>query len=81
MTGGVAAVALATALLAQQTQPNNPFLGSVGKGTVTSEPLKLSAADAVQRALQANLGLLLPRRTRSSAPSTCSIRACMYRSR
>ena len=37
MTGGVAAVALATALLAQQTQPNNPFLGSVGKGTVTSE--------------------------------------------
>ena len=59
MTAGVAAAALAVALCAQQAQPNNPFLGSVSKGTVTSEPLKLTAADAVQRALVANLGLLL----------------------
>jgi outer membrane protein TolC len=59
MTGGVAAAALAVALFAQQAQPNNPFFGSVSKGTVTAEPLKLSAADAVQRALQTNLGLLL----------------------
>jgi outer membrane protein TolC len=60
MTAGLAAAALSAALLAQQAQqPSNPFLGSVSTGTITAEPLKLSAADAVQRALQANLGLLL----------------------
>src|SRR5579872_2863824 len=37
----------------------SPFLGSVPKGTVTATPLSLSAKDAVQRALQNNLGLLL----------------------
>jgi outer membrane protein TolC len=54
---GLAAVTALTALLAQQLP--NPFLGSVPKGTVTAEPLKLSVVDAVQRALQSNLGLLL----------------------
>ena len=56
MTSGVAAVALAMALVAQQAP--NPFLGSVPKGTLTAEPLKLSVIDAVQRALVTNLGLL-----------------------
>jgi outer membrane protein TolC len=45
----------------------NPFLGSVPKGTVTSEPLPLSAKDAVMRALQNNLGLLLQEEAESSA--------------
>jgi outer membrane protein TolC len=57
MMSGMAAFALATALLAQQ--PTSPFLGSVSKGSANAEPLKLSVADAVQRALQTNLGLLL----------------------
>jgi outer membrane protein TolC len=70
MTGGFAAVALATTLLAQ-LQPtqssNNPFFGSVSKGTPTAEPLKLSVTDAVQRALQANLGLLLQEENETTA--------------
>jgi len=56
-----------TALLAQQSA--NPYLGSVSKGTVTAEPLKLSAADAVQRALQTNLGLLLQQEDEATAAS------------
>jgi outer membrane protein TolC len=67
MTSGLAAVAIATALLAQQSA--NPYLGSVSKGTVTAEPLKLSAADAVQRALQTNLGLLLQQEDEATAAS------------
>jgi len=70
MTGGLAAAAMMTALLAQQPTlqaPTNPFFGSVSKGTATAEPLKLSAADAVQRALQANLGLLLQEESQASA--------------
>lgn len=45
---------------AAQTQiPNNPFLGSAPHGAATAEPLPLSLKDAVERALQYNLGLLL----------------------
>src|SRR5438552_2447275 len=57
MIFGSVAATVVTAILAQQ--PTSPYLGSVAKGTVTTEPLKLSVVDAVQRALQANLGLLL----------------------
>jgi outer membrane protein TolC len=65
MTGGLAAVTVVTALLAQQ--PLSPFYGSVTKGTVTAEPLKLSAVDAVKRALDANLGLLLQEESEATA--------------
>ncbi|HTI39038.1 MAG TPA: TolC family protein [Vicinamibacterales bacterium] len=42
----------------------SPFLGSVPpKGDVTSQPLPLSLKDAVQRALDHNLGLLLQEQT------------------
>src|SRR5579864_8434517 len=37
----------------------NPFLGSVPSGTATAENLPLSLADAIQRGLRQNLGLLL----------------------
>jgi outer membrane protein TolC len=44
--------------------PNSPFLGSVvPKGDVTSQPLPVSLKDAVERALQHNLGLLLQEQT------------------
>jgi outer membrane protein TolC len=39
--------------------PPSPFLGSAPRGTATAEPLPLSVKDAVDRALQFNLGLLL----------------------
>jgi outer membrane protein TolC len=45
----------------------SPFLGSIPKGTVTATPLALSAKDAVQRALQNNLGLLLQEEAETSA--------------
>src|SRR5262245_45081190 len=41
------------------TQGTNPFLGSAPKGEATAEPVALSLKDAVSRALQFNLGLLL----------------------
>ncbi len=48
---------------AQTLQPQgsgtNPFLGSVPQGTATSTAIPLSLKDAVTRALQHNLGLLL----------------------
>jgi len=49
----------------QMTGPpsTSPFLGSVPKGEVTSQPLQLSLKDAVQRALENNLGLLLQEQT------------------
>jgi outer membrane protein TolC len=47
--------------------PTSPFLGSVSKGTLTAEPLALSVKDAVQRALQNNLGLLLQEESETSA--------------
>jgi outer membrane protein TolC len=61
----LAAVTVVTALLAQQ--PPSPFYGSVSKGTVTAEPLKLSAVDAVKRALETNLGLLLQEESETTA--------------
>ena len=45
-----------------QSSPN-PFTGSVSKGAVSAEPLALSVKDAVQRALENNLGLLLQSRS------------------
>ena len=45
--------------VAQGPGQDSPFLGSLPKGKLTSEPLQLSIKDAVQRALQSNLGLLL----------------------
>src|SRR5690349_4940497 len=47
--------------------PSSPFLGSIPKGTATTTPLPLSAKDAVQRALQNNLGLLLQEEAETSA--------------
>src|SRR5215467_5541637 len=47
--------------------PANPFLGSIPKGTVTAAPLPLSAKDAVQKALQNNLGLLLQEEAETAA--------------
>ena len=37
----------------------NPFLGGVPSGTATSEPLSLSILDAINRALEHNLGVLM----------------------
>ena len=59
-----------TAAQAQAQAPGgaaNPFLGSIPKGTITATPLSLSAKDAVQRALQNNLGLLLQEESETSA--------------
>ena len=39
--------------------PPGTFLGGVPSGTATTEPLQLSIADAINRALEHNLGLLL----------------------
>jgi outer membrane protein TolC len=47
--------------------PTNPFLGSVTKGQPTTEPIALTVKDAVQRALQANLGLLLEEEAATTA--------------
>jgi outer membrane protein TolC len=45
---------------ARQPTPNaSSFLGGVPTGTATSEPITLSILDAVNRALEHNLGLLL----------------------
>jgi outer membrane protein TolC len=51
-----------TAQIAQspaQGPSSSPFFGSVPKAAATSEPIRLSVKDAVQRALEHNLGLLL----------------------
>jgi len=39
--------------------PPAPFLGSVPKGTATAEPITLTVLDAINRALERNLGVLL----------------------
>ena len=65
MMSGLATVAVVTALLAQQS--TSPYLGSISKGPATAEPIKLSVLDAVQRALQNNLGLLLQQENEKSA--------------
>ena len=68
MMSGVAAVTVLTALLAQQ--PPSPYFGSVPAGTITAEPLKLTVLDAIQRALKANVGLLLQEETEKGAGAT-----------
>lgn len=45
----------------------SPFFGSVARGTATSEPIALSVKDAVQRALENNLGLLLREESETTA--------------
>jgi outer membrane protein TolC len=59
----VYAILLAVLLLAPpagQNQPaRNPFLGGVPPGGAAGEPLALSIADAINRALEHNLGVLL----------------------
>ena len=47
--------------------PTSPFLGSVPQGTATAESIPLSLKDAVNRALQFNLGLLLQEQAVKSA--------------
>ncbi|HET7617499.1 MAG TPA: TolC family protein [Vicinamibacterales bacterium] len=44
---------------APQLPPDSPFLGSRPSGTPTTQPLPLSLKDAVDRALDHNLGLLI----------------------
>jgi outer membrane protein TolC len=73
----IVAVIPAGAALAQQqiqgadqtarTITQGPFFGSVPKGPPTSEPLALTVKDAVQRALQSNLGLLLQEENAATA--------------
>ena len=47
--------------------PPSPFLGSVARGTPTAATLPLSVKDAVQRALENNLGLLLQEESEATA--------------
>ena len=61
---------LATGPAAAQTTsqaPSSPFLGSVPSGTIAPAPLALSVKDAVQKALENNLGLLLQEESEASA--------------
>lgn len=58
--------AQATAQSSMQAQ-SSPFFGSVSKETVKPDALGLSVKDAVQRALQNNLGLLLQEESESTA--------------
>jgi outer membrane protein TolC len=61
----VLAVMLAVAATAEaqtgegQGSSSSPFFGSATQGTVTATPINLSVKEAVERALQFNLGLLL----------------------
>src|SRR5262245_35296744 len=45
----------------------SPFLGGVPAGTATPEPLSLSMAAAIDRALEHNLGVILAEQRSSSA--------------
>lgn len=75
MKCGTTAIALALGLAtasparAQDSRlaPPNPYLGSVATGTATSEPMPLSVKDAVDRALQNNLGLLVQEEAAATA--------------
>jgi outer membrane protein TolC len=49
------------------TASSNPFFGSIPKGTPTAQPMPLSVKDALQRALQNNLGLLIQEESEASA--------------
>jgi outer membrane protein TolC len=72
--GSALAAALITAVparaqpaAADQMGNSSPFLGSAPAGTATAEPIALSLKDAVNRALQHNLGLLLQEEAVKSA--------------
>jgi len=52
---------------AQQTSVQNPILGSVPVGKPSAEVLSLSLADALQRGLKQNLGLLLATDSQTAA--------------
>ena len=56
-TLGLALVLASPANGVGQTRPS-PFLGGVPMGTRTAEPLPISIADAIRRALDHNLGVL-----------------------
>ena len=45
----------------------NPLMGGVPTGTLTAEPVRLTAADAIFRALEYNLGVLLADQNTTSA--------------
>jgi outer membrane protein TolC len=49
----------ALAQIPRSLPPNSPFAGGVPAGTASAEPIRLTVIDAVQRALQHNLGVLL----------------------
>ena len=64
-----AALQLAVPAAAQDTRlpPNSPFLGSVSKQQATPDSRPLSVKEAVQLALQNNLGLLLQEESEATA--------------
>ena len=47
--------------------PPSPYLGSTAHGTATQEVLKIGFADAIERGLKYNLGLLLAEQDITSA--------------
>ena len=59
VTGGAAAAWAQPSPAASPRQPAPMFLGSVPTGQATAEPLSLSILDAINRALEHNLGILL----------------------
>jgi outer membrane protein TolC len=65
VAGGLLLVMLAAPVEAQITESSvqapssSPFFGSIPKGPATKDPISLSVKEAVQRALEHNLGLLL----------------------
>ena len=63
----ISAPAIAQTTSRQAQAPTTPFLGSVPKGTPTPDTLALSVKDAVQRGLEANLGLLLQEESETTA--------------
>ena len=65
--GTAAAQPAGSVVQPQAGAANSPFLGSVPKGTATSQPLSLTVRDAVERALQNNLGLLLQEESANAA--------------
>jgi outer membrane protein TolC len=76
MKSAAAALAAMTVLLAwtvpvaaqdPTAASSNPFFGSIPKGTATAQPMALSVKDAVERALQNNLGLLIQEESEASA--------------
>ncbi len=55
----IAAAQSGEAARARQPSGSSPYLGGVPTGTATSEPIALSILDAINRALEHNLGMLL----------------------